>query len=90
MDRFRQSFYYLFVTTKVLKVNRAKNECSLLCTGLIVLAYIGYSLPFGDGSVKSCAHVLNDVSITVLKKLKFYRSFHHYLMHKENVFWKLL
>ena len=56
--------------------------------GLIVLVYIGYSLPFGDGSIKSCAHDLHDVSITVVKKLKFYCSFHHYLMHKENVFWK--
>ena len=44
-------------------------------------------LPFGDGSIKSYAHVLHDVSITVVKKLKFYRSFHHYLMHKETVFW---
>ena len=46
------------------------------CRLIIVLAYIGYSLPFGDGSIKLYAHVLHDVSITVVKKLKFYRSFH--------------
>ena len=50
--------------------------------GLIVLVYIGCSLPFGDGSIKSCAQVLHHVSITVVKKLKFYRSFH------QTVFWK--
>ena len=58
------------------------------CRLIIVLAYIGCSLPFGDGSIKSYAHVLHDVSITVVKKLKFYRSFHHYWMDKETVFWK--
>ena len=56
--------------------------------GLIVMVYIGYSLPFGDDSIKPCAHVLHDVSITAVKKLKFYCNFHQYLMHKENVFWK--
>ena len=85
MDRLRQSFNYLFVTTKVHKVNRAK-KMNKVTAGLIVLAYIGYSLPFCDDSIKSCAHVLYDVSI--VKKLKCYCSFHHYLMHKDNVFWK--
>ena len=104
MDRLRQSFYYLFVTTKVHKVNRAK--MNKVTAGLIVLApvvqrldsaihwiviypvnsviqplnnrglvYIGSSLPFGDGSIKSCAQVLHHVSITVVKKLKFYCRF---------------
>ena len=58
--------------------------CRLNCPGV----YTGYSLPFGDGSIKSCAHVLHDVSITVVKKLKCNPSFHHYLMHKETMFWK--
>ena len=58
--------------------------------GLIGLVYIGYSLPFGDGSIKLCAHVLQDVSIIVVKKLKFYRSFYHYLIHKETVFLEIL
>ena len=58
------------------------------CRLIIVLACIGYSLPFDGGSIKSYAHVLHDVSITVVKKLKFYCNFHQYLMHKENVFWK--
>ena len=52
------------------------------CRLIIVLACIGYSLPFDGGSIKSYDHVLHDVSITVVKKLKFYRSFHHYLIHK--------
>ena len=38
-----------------------------LTAGLIV----GYSLPFGNGYIKSCAHVLHDVSITVVKKQSF-------------------
>ena len=70
MDRLRQSFYYLFVTTKVHKVNRAKHEIVL-----IVLAYTGYSLPFGDGSIELYAHVLHDVSITVVKKIKVLSQF---------------
>ena len=56
------------------------------CRIIIVVACIGYSLPFCDGSIKSCAHVLHDVPI--VKKLEFHRSLHHYLMHKETVFWK--
>ena len=30
-----------------------------------------------DIVIKSYAHVLHDVSITIVKEIKFYRSFHH-------------
>ena len=43
--------------------------------GLIVLPYIGYSLPFGGGSIKSCAYVLHNVSITVVKNIKVLSQF---------------
>ena len=48
------------------------------CGLIIVLACIGYSLPFGefgDGSIKSYAHVLHDVSITVVKNIKVLSQF---------------